>query len=142
MVYNINSDFWKLFTHNRFTQDPGTNGACSLFGMDPTKHRSFAKHICSETYDVATQKWTQKGPNHFLDSTAYANCAAGCLGIRIRAMAAKPDRSDNEPSPSPPANRPAAQPKKKLIRLPAPMRKKGGARVAQKAANQENFFEK
>ncbi len=56
ILYHVNADFWKLHTQSRFRQDPGTNGACALWGMDPRKHRSYGKHICAETFDPVTGK--------------------------------------------------------------------------------------
>lgn len=130
IIYHVNADYWKLFAQLRFLQDPETNGSCALFGMEPAKHRNYAQHICSEIYDPVEQKWVEESKhNHFLDSTAYADCAAGMLGIRIEALAAEPQRDASqaeEPAEATP------QPSRKTgqrVRLPAPPVRSGGART-------------
>ncbi len=98
LLWHINADYWKLFAQMRYLQEPDTNGSCSIFGMDPGKHRTFGNHIVSELFDAESQKWEEQSKhNHFLDANAYADCAGGMLGIRIQSLAAAPKRDDGTP---------------------------------------------
>jgi hypothetical protein len=137
ILYHVNADFWKLFTQLRFLQDPETNGSTALFGMDPAKHRNYANHICAEIYDPVEQKWIEESPhNHFLDATAYADCAAGMLGIRIQALAAAPHGQGIENSELGMANAEKKANKApregRRVKLPAPAQSKGGARFVKR----------
>lgn len=132
LLWHINADYWKLFAQMRYLQDPETNGSCSLFGMDPTKHRTFGNHIVSELFDAESQKWEEQSKhNHFLDANAYADCAAGMLGIRILSLAAAPKKEDGQP-----VAMPSVPTKKKPGTRPAiPMRSqaKGGPRQSKRS---------
>jgi hypothetical protein len=97
-LYNVNATYWKGEVHRRFTtatfneaQIPNS-GALSLWSTDDRKeHLSYSHHICAEAYEERfiegkglVKKWVAKHRNnHWLDATALALCAAGCLGIRI-----------------------------------------------------------
>lgn len=136
IIYHVNADFWKLFTQSRYMQDPETNGSCALWGMEPAKHRIFAKHICAEQFDAAEGKWIKDSAhNHFLDANALADCAGGMVGIRIAALAAAPPRG-TEVREEPDEHQPKPVPSKKSgrrVKLPPPMRKRGGARTVKRA---------
>jgi hypothetical protein len=130
LLWHVDADYWKLFCQMRFLQDPETNGACSIFGMDPTKHRTYGNHIVSELFDPETQKWEEQNKhNHFLDGTAYADCAAGMLGIRIVSLAAAPEKDDGTPVAPKVIPRPGD---KKRPKIPTPTQAKGGARVVKR----------
>lgn len=130
MVYHIDADHWKLFVQNRFAQDPGTVGACSLFGMDPAKHRNFANHIVAELYDPTTGKWEEQSKhNHFLDATAYSACAGGMCGIRIQSFAAKPDMNQQDVTSVKPRRDREHNEGPKMV---SPSQKSGGARVVKR----------
>lgn len=127
IVYHVNADYWKLFTQLRYLQDPDTAGACSLFGMDPSRHRNFGAHICAEQYDPTQGKWVENSAhNHFLDASSLADCAGGMLGIRIQALAASPEFNDTAPESKTKSTQPEPG---RRIKIPAPLRNKGGARV-------------
>lgn len=127
LLWHVDADFWKLWCQMRFLQDPETNGACALWGMDPQKHRNYANHIVSELFDPETRKWEEASKhNHFLDASAYADCGAGMLGIRISSLAAAPVHDDG--TPVAPRKRPKpGEPKRQKV--PMPLAGKGGARV-------------
>jgi len=132
LLYHVNADYWKLFDQMRYLQDPETNGACSIWGMDPAKHRNFANHIVSELFDAESQKWTEQSKhNHFLDASAYADCAGGMMGIRILALAAVPERDDGSPVAlkTVPTKR---KPGERVV-VPRPQPRQGGPRVAKRA---------
>lgn len=132
LLWHVNADYWKLFAQMRYLQDPETNGSCSLFGMDPAKHRTFGNHIVSELFDAEAQKWEEQSKhNHFLDANGYADCAGGMLGIRISSLAAAPKREDGTPVAQKVIPRGKNGMKKPVI----PMRpqSKGGARVTKRS---------
>lgn len=134
VLWHVDADFWKLFCQMRFLQDPETNGACALFGMDPAKHRNYANHIVAELFDPETKKWEEQNKhNHFLDASAYADCAGGMLGIRISSLAAAPKHEDG--TPVAPKVRPKPGQKKPVQRVPIPAHNNGGARVVRRGGS-------
>lgn len=98
-LYNMNSEYWKQWVHERFAaptfddQQCLNSGTLSLFAVphDRRKHLSFSQHIVAEERrDVfmpgkgVQRKWVVVNRNnHYLDATALACCAAGCLGVRL-----------------------------------------------------------
>ena len=98
-LYNINSEYWKQWVHERYAtettdenniENPGT---LSLFAApnDRRRHLSYSQHIVAEERrDVfvpdkgMVRKWiVVNRNNHYLDATSYACAAAGCLGVRV-----------------------------------------------------------
>ena len=127
LLWHVDADFWKLWCQMRFLQDPETNGACALWGMDPQKHRNYANHVVAELFDPETRKWEEQNKhNHFLDASAYADCGAGMLGIRIMSLAAAPTHDDGTPVA---ASKIAKPGEKKRPAVPTPTQANGGARV-------------
>lgn len=98
-IYNVNTEYWKQWTQERFltaTFDENerfNDGSLSLFAApgDRKKHTSYSHHIVAEERrDIfvagkgLTRKWIVLSKNnHYLDATALACAAAGCLGVRI-----------------------------------------------------------
>lgn len=92
-IQHINVDHWKLQTQRMFTvpefdKDGTPNpGHLRLYNaIDPNEHISFTKHLASEKHSIERDpvkgdvvKWTQRGSNHWLDSTVYGVCAASFL---------------------------------------------------------------
>lgn len=84
IMWHINADQWKLHSHERWLQDPGTAGAVSLPGVDPRAHTRLGKHIVAEEWSVAEQKWEEKSQwNHWLDCHAGACALGNMCGIQI-----------------------------------------------------------
>ncbi|MFM7009568.1 MAG: hypothetical protein ACKO0Z_09615, partial [Betaproteobacteria bacterium] len=79
-------------TDTRDDQQQENAGTLSLFSSnDRRKHLSFSQHIVSEERrDIFepgkghVRKWVVVNRNnHYLDATALACAAAGCLGVRV-----------------------------------------------------------
>ncbi len=84
LLARINSDFWKLFAHERFLQEPGTPGAVTIYGSESKQHRTFAAHMVAEEWNPELQKFVDRSKwNHFLDCAAGCFAAANMLGARI-----------------------------------------------------------
>lgn len=133
LLWHINADYWKLFAQMRYLQDPETNGSCSLFGMDPTRHRTFGNHVVAELFDAESGKWEEQSKhNHFLDANAYADCGGGMLGIRIISLAAAPRKDDGTPVALP------AVPRKKtpgvVPKIPMRSQANGGPRQSRRGS--------
>jgi hypothetical protein len=97
-LYNVNTEYWKQWTQERFatpTYDESqraNGGALSLYSSnDRKRHLSYSHHIVSEERREVfvpgkgnVRKWVVVSKNnHYLDATALACAAAGCLGVRI-----------------------------------------------------------
>lgn len=97
-LYNVNTEFWKHWVHQRFStptlndQNQLNDGTLSLFASeDRKKHHTFSHHIVSEEMQERfmegkglVRKWVPVSKNnHWLDATALACCAAGVLGIQL-----------------------------------------------------------
>jgi energy-coupling factor transporter ATP-binding protein EcfA2 len=98
-LYNVNSEWWKRWTQQRFMTQPfdeageRTDGSLVLFDPldDKKRHLSFAHHIVSEEEQLvpvygkeSKRVWFVKNRNnHWLDSTGYACAAAGAVGVRL-----------------------------------------------------------
>lgn len=125
-LYNINTEFWKKWLQQRFltaTFDEGEHrmdGSLALF--DPTsvnaqgqkvtdkkRHLSYAHHITAEEErlvpvqgkELKRQWFVKNRNNHWLDATALACAAAGCLGVRLveqqQQVAAPPTKTTTVP---------------------------------------------
>lgn len=98
-LYNVNTEYWKQWVHERFAtatfdeQQMPNSGTLSLFAApnDRRRHLSFSQHIVSEERREVfehgkglVRKWVVVNRNnHYLDATALACAAAGCLGVRV-----------------------------------------------------------
>lgn len=118
-LYNVNTEHWKQWVHERFAtatldenQIPNA-GTLSLYAApgDRRRHLSFSQHIVAEERrDVFEQgkgikrKWTVVNKNnHYLDATALACAAAGCLGVRVVPRIALPTQQQMKAIPKRPA---------------------------------------
>lgn len=118
-LYNVNTEHWKQWVHERFAtatldenQIPNA-GTLSLYAApgDRRRHLSFSQHIVAEERrDVFEQgkgikrKWTVVNKNnHYLDATALACAAAGCLGVRVVPRIALPAQQQMKAIPKRPA---------------------------------------
>lgn len=98
-LYNINTEWWKRWLQQRFMTAPydeggsRADGSITLFdpGDDKKRHLSFAHHITAEEEQLvpvfgkeSKRIWFVKNRNnHWLDATALACAAAGCVGVRL-----------------------------------------------------------
>lgn len=100
----LNADFWKQWEHDRWLTAVGKPGAMQIFGIpherkerlsaDQSGHHSYSRHICNEKEvervrnGVMKRVWEAKGPNHWLDASAYCDLAANLRGVRLATAAA------------------------------------------------------
>ena len=105
-LYNVNTEHWKQWTHERFATNTFdddnrfNDGALSLYAApdDRKRHNSISHHIVAEERrDVFVpgkgnvRKWVVVNRNnHYLDAVALACAAAGCLGVRVIPRVAMP----------------------------------------------------
>lgn len=98
-LYNINTEWWKRWTQQRFITEPfdgignRADGSLTLFspGENKKRHLAFAHHIVAEEERLVPvngkenkRVWFVKNKNnHWLDATALACAAAGCVGVRL-----------------------------------------------------------
>ncbi len=98
-LYNVNTEYWKTWVHQRFLirshSESGSRNAGSLALYNPAgdqkRHLSFAHHIVAEELQLipvgvnaTKEKMVLKSKNnHWLDATALACAAAGCVGIKV-----------------------------------------------------------
>lgn len=98
-LYHVNSEAWKQSVHERFAtetfddQQQPNAGTLSVYATpnDKRRHLSYSQHIVAEERrDVfvpgkgMVRKWVEVNKNnHYLDATALACCAGGCLGVRV-----------------------------------------------------------
>ena len=90
-LYHVDADYWKLTTQSGFLTPVERPGSMTLWGDDPYKHKTYAKHIVSEIwkrefvpgkgikefFDVVDRN------NHYLDATYLSAAAAAVCGVRI-----------------------------------------------------------
>jgi len=96
-LYHFNSSYWKGETHKRFmtaTYNEANivnDGSLSVWSTEDRKeHLTYSHHVCAEVYEERfiegkglVKKWVPKHRNnHWLDATAMALAAGGCLGYR------------------------------------------------------------
>jgi len=106
-LYELNTDFWKQFIHERFLtptfddQNFLRRGALSLFVQpNDRKHTSYAQHIVAEELvsefkeGKGVKTWWNKvnENNHWLDATYMAAAAASARGIYL--LSATPEAPD------------------------------------------------
>jgi len=98
-LYNVNTEFWKSWLHQRFVtptfdeNEIANDGTLSLFSAPGNRkiHHEYSQQILSEEMQEEfvvgkgiVRKWVEmNGNNHYLDATALACAAAGCLGVRL-----------------------------------------------------------
>ena len=98
-LYNVNSDYYKQFVHERFltrtfnADQQLQPGSLSLFAApgDRKKHVAFSHHMVSEERRDEfirgkgnRRTWYKISKNnHWLDAMALAACAACCTGVRL-----------------------------------------------------------
>jgi hypothetical protein len=126
-LYNVNTEYWKQWVHERFntaTFDEAemfNDGSLSIFSApgDRKRHLSYSHHIVAEERREIfvpgkgmTRKWvTLSKNNHYLDATALACAAAGCLGVRIiPRTSVQPTAPQVQPKPRAPIVNPYGQP--------------------------------
>lgn len=122
-LYNINTEHWKQWTHERFAtatfdeNEMFNDGSLSIFSApgDRKRHLSYSHHIVAEERrDVFVpdkgmiRRWVVLSKNnHYLDATALACAAAGCLGVRVVPRVALPTAP---PRPAPQTRSPIVNP--------------------------------
>lgn len=104
-LYNVNTEWWKRWVHQRFLTNPFDEGGARVDGSlvlfksdDKKRHLSFAHHITAEEEQLRPvagkemkRVWFVKNRNnHWLDATALACAAAGCVGVRLVPSAVEP----------------------------------------------------
>lgn len=98
-LYNVQTEHWKQWLQERFLtrtwDETGerVDGSLALFENegDIKRHLSFAHHLVAEEErwipqegkDLKRVWYVKNRNNHWLDSTALACAAAGCLGVRL-----------------------------------------------------------
>lgn len=98
-LYNMQGEHWKSWLQSRFLQrtygenNERLDGSLALFDPagDLKRHLSFSQHIVAEEEQFIPKegkqlqrRWFVKNRNnHWLDATAMACCASGCLGVRL-----------------------------------------------------------
>lgn len=122
-LYNVNTEYWKAWTQERFLVEPFDEsggrvaGSMVLFdpGLDRKRHLAFAHHIVAEERQTIPRpgkppkvEWFLKSRNnHWLDSTALGCCALAAVGVRLI-----------KSPPKQPPPRPAPMPEKKQFLTP------------------------
>jgi len=91
----FDSNYWKMWCHERFQVSIGGEGCMSLFGKDPKKHKMFADQIVSEQAfliegrgrKVLEFKLKPSEPdNHLLDCIVGSAVAASVMGVKIKGV--------------------------------------------------------
>jgi len=99
-LYHVNTEWWKDWLQRRFLVDPFVDsvrvpGSMALFEPqhgDVRLHSEFARNMVSEGQEFipipnkqSKRVWVVKDRrnNHWLDSTALASAAGGCIGVRL-----------------------------------------------------------
>jgi hypothetical protein len=114
-LYNLNSEYWKQQVHQRFVTSTRNeagqlnDGSLSVWSTtDRKEHLSFAHHIVAEERREVfkegkglVKSWVKTNKNnHWLDATALALCAGGCLGLRVVPSPPKPAQSKSQKTAS------------------------------------------
>lgn len=124
-LYNINTEYWKHWVHERFltkTFDDSqlhNDGSLSIYSLpkgsnDSRLHFSFSQHIVAEERRVQfvpgrgrKVEWYRRNKNnHWLDALALACAAAGCIGISL----VGPSSSEGDAGDSAASNKPSPKP--------------------------------
>jgi phage terminase large subunit GpA-like protein len=110
-LVHVHSDHWKAAVHDGFWAGHGAPGSLTLLSgerADP-ELRKYARQVVAEQRVIRTvgEKesrvvWVvQQRQNHFLDTTAYARCAAEIEGVRMVATAQPRPKPPQDPGGSP-----------------------------------------
>lgn len=93
VVYDTN--YWKMWMHERFQTPVGGDGCLSIFGKKPEKHKLFSEHITAE-YTVLTEgrgrkvtefkEYPTKFDNDYLDCVVGACVAASIVGVKLKGL--------------------------------------------------------
>ena len=93
VIYDTN--YWKMWIHERFQTPFGGSGCLSLFGEDPQKHKLFSEHMTAE-FIVLTEgrgrkvtefkEFPSRFDNDWLDCIVGAAVAASIMGIKIKGL--------------------------------------------------------
>lgn len=123
-LYNVNTEFWKGWVHERFItpafndQQQRNEGSLSLFSSaDKRRHLSFAHHIVAEERRELfvpgkglQRKWVKVNKNnHWLDATALACAGSAVIGIRLvpKVQPLEQTLQQRESRPARPTERPS-----------------------------------
>jgi phage terminase large subunit GpA-like protein len=91
----FDTNYWKMYVHDRFAVDKGGAGCFSIFGNDPKKHKMFADHMTSENAFLVEAKGRKvmefkvnpgNPDNDFLDCTVGCAVAASVMGVQLKAL--------------------------------------------------------
>lgn len=98
-LYHVNTEYWKQWLHQRFITNPFDEvgervpGSMVLYdhGGDKKRHLAFAHHIVAEERrrvpvygkELREEWFVKSRNNHWLDATALACAAAGCVGVHL-----------------------------------------------------------
>jgi hypothetical protein len=97
----FDADWWKRWEHDRWIMDHRTedgirDGSMTLWGDDPSIHKTFADHICGEVQEqeiknkVPVWKWVRKAIHqHWFDGSVMASVAGAMCGIHLQGQVAK-----------------------------------------------------
>lgn len=98
-LVHVHADHWKSAVHDGFWAAQGAAGALTIYQGERTNPelREYARQIVAEqrTIKSVAEKepkvvWVEKSRrNHYLDTTAYARCAAELEGVRVARAIAK-----------------------------------------------------
>jgi hypothetical protein len=119
------SNYWKTWEHDRWMTALDKPGHFVLFGEradDPSRmsadqqmHGIYAQQICNEVEveepykGGIRRKWIQKGDNHYLDASYYADVAASIRGVSLPGPAIRKVRGSVPVSATAPQRVPTAQ---------------------------------
>ena len=97
-LYNVNTEYWKMWTHSRFAVAPYTDdgdrtaGSLALYhpGQDIKRHSAYSHHIIAEELTrvpvgsgYLNQMILKSKNNHWLDATALGCAVGGVFKIRV-----------------------------------------------------------
>jgi len=93
VIYDTN--YWKMWMHERFQTPVGGAGCLSIFGKKPEKHKLFSEHITAE-YTILTEgrgrkvtefkEFPAKLDNDYLDCVTGACVAASIVGVKLKGL--------------------------------------------------------
>lgn len=107
-LVNVHADYWKARIHDGFAAGTGAPGSLTLYHGEKTDQelRKFARMIVAEQrkYSKPTEGKEARvvwvildRMNHCLDTSAYAACAAGMLGVKVVKLSAPPPPPRHRP---------------------------------------------
>jgi len=106
-LFEVNSDHWKSWVHQRLATPVGEPGALTLYAVPPVQHLRYAKQLTSEEQISEFHaglgeviRWQNPGrrANHFLDATYMGAAAAHLAGVRLLEQpGGRPTAADDPP---------------------------------------------